>query len=77
LLGKAIGQWRGALYAAQEEVPSPGVHEVHEATAEAAGQEDAVGALDEGGELGVGDAAADDAVAGFVALAEPSPSIGR
>src|SRR3954447_4958809 len=56
-----------------DEVPRRRIHEVDVAAAEAAGQEDAVGALDEGGELLLGDAAADDEVVPLVALADPSP----
>ena len=59
---------------AQHEVTRPGVHGVEVAAAEAAGQEDALGALDEVGELLLGDAAADDAVVRLVALTDPSPS---
>ena len=62
-----------SLRAAQEDIPCRRVHEVDLAAAEAAGQQDAVGALDVAGELGLGDAAADDAVVGLVALADPSP----
>ena len=64
---------RRSLDPAQDEVPRRRVHEVDVAAAEAAGQEDAVGALDEVGELLLGDAAADDAVVRLVALADPSP----
>jgi hypothetical protein len=62
-----------ALDATQDEVPRRRVHEIHVAAAEATGQEDAVGALGEVGELLLGDAAADDAVVRLVALADPSP----
>src|SRR5712671_970439 len=62
-----------SLDPAQDEVPGRCVDEVDVAASEAAGQEDAVGALDEVGELLLGDAAADDAVVRLVALADPSP----
>ena len=58
---------------AKEEVSRRRIHEVHVAAAEAAGEQDTVGALHVAGELGFGDATADDAVVGLIALADPSP----
>src|SRR5688572_26930247 len=55
-----------AFNATHEEVSRRGVHEEDVTAAEAAGQEDSVGALDEVGELLLGDAAADDAVVRLV-----------
>src|SRR5205823_4940742 len=49
-----------------------GVHEVDVAAAEAAREEDAVGAVHEGRELGLRDAAAHDAVLRLVALPDPA-----
>src|SRR3970040_2359786 len=63
----------GPLGPAEERIARRSVREVRVTAAEAAGQEDAVVALDECRELGVGHLAAHDAVAGFVALADPSP----
>jgi len=62
-----------SLGPAQKEVTRRRIDEVDLAPTETAGEQDAVRALYEGGELGVGDAAADDAVARLVALADPSP----
>ena len=61
------------LDSTEDEVPRRCVHEVGVAAAETSGQENAVRALDEVGELLLGDAAADDAVVRLVALADPSP----
>jgi len=58
--------------AAKEVVPRRSIQEVDVAAAAAAGQQDAVGALDVAGELGLGDAPADHTVVGLVALADPA-----